>query len=177
LKQSRVIVGLLSLACVLLMSGCSTATSMFRLSEVNKGNSLIQANPDLPHATVYFIRPKTEHTLGFTDNILDVEADGEKLMGLAMGEYTMVQFKPREAKITMRTLTQIRGRWEVTEMARTRSFDFEAGKEYFILADVVNEEFRGARFYPRSISLFDAKQAVRDLEPAGQARKHPIAEL
>lgn len=173
MNRANLITGLMLLSCGLLLSACA----MFRITDVNNRHSLIQADSSRPHATVYFIRPKTEHPMGFAGNVLDVEADGEDLMALAKGEYTMVRLKPRDVRVTLRNRTQVRGRWELTEMARSRQFSFEAGKVYFVLADMFNGEFRGVRFTPKAISLYEAKHAVQHLEPAGQARQHPIAKL
>lgn len=173
MNQSSVITWLILLAGGLLLSACA----MFRVTAVNDAHSLIQADLNRPHASVYFIRPTTEHPMGYADNALDVEIDGEHLMALAKGEYTLVRLKPRDVTVTLRNRTQVRGRWEVTAMARSRRFSFEAGKVYFVLADMFDGEFRGVHFTPRSISLFEAKRAAQYLEPAGQARQHPIQNL
>lgn len=171
--QNRLTTGLFWIGCALLLSACS----MFRVTDVNQRHSLIQTDLNQPHATVYFIRPQTEHPMGYPDNDLDVDVDGERLMELGKGEYTMVRVKPRDVTVTLRNRTQVRGRWELTEMARSQRFDFEAGQVYFVLADMFNGEFRGVRFNPKPITLFEAKQAVRYLEPAGLARQHPIEKL
>ena len=173
MRQSRLTSWCVLLLWVALLPACS----MFRVTDVNDDNSLIQTDLTRPYATVYFIRPKTEHPQGYADNKLAVEIDGEKLMELGKAEYTLVRLKPRDVTITLRNRTQFHGRWEVIEMDRSRSFSFEGGETYFILTDMINGEFRGVRFIPKSISLFDAKIAARYLSPAGQARDNPIENL
>ena len=170
MKRSKLTSLFVLLLAVLTVSGCS----MFRVSEVNGSHSLIQTDLNRPYAAVYFIRPKTEHVAGYADNVLDVEVDGENLMELAKGEYTLVYLKPRDITITLRNRTQVRGRWEVTEMAQSRQFSLRGGETYFIQTRMFDGEFRGARFIPEALSLFDAKNAARYLQPAGQARQHPI---
>lgn len=173
MKKSKLISLLVLLLSVSLLSGCG----LLRVSKVENGHGLVQTELSRPHAKVYFIRPKTEHVAGYADNVLDVELDGEDLMKLGKAEYTLVYLKPREVTITLRNHTQVRGRWEVTEMSQSRQFSFEAGEIYFIQTTMVDGEFRGANFIPKALSLFDARKAVRYLEPAGLARQHPISKL
>ncbi len=173
MKQSK----LASLFVLLLSAAVVSGCAMFRVSDVNDSHSLIQIDQGSPHATIYFIRPKTEHAAGYADNLLDVELDGEDLMALGKAEYTMVYLKPRDVTITLRNRTQVGGRWEVAEMSQSRQFSFKADETYFIQTTMVDGEFRGARFIPEALSLFDARTAARYLAPTGLARKHPISKL
>ncbi len=161
---------LLALLLLVTLSACS-------VTQVHKKHSLIQADLSLPHATVYFIRPQTEHPLGLADNSLGVEIDNEKLISLVKGEYAMVRLTPRDVSVTLRNLTQTRGRWEVEEMARNRSFSFKSGETYFVVADMINGEFRGVRYVPKGVNQLEAKKISRHLRPSGQARKAKIADL
>lgn len=160
------------LLCVVSLSACSS----LQVTDVNQSHSLIQSDLARPHATVYFIRPTTEHVAGFADNELDVELDGEDLISLGKAEYTLVYLKPRDVVVTLRNQTQVRGRWEVAEMAQSRQFSFKAGETYYILTRMFDGEFRGAHFTPESIGLVDAKVEARYLTPAGAARERPIPE-
>ena len=173
MKQSKLTSLFVLLLSATLLSGCG----LLRVSKINDEHGLMQVEQSRPHATVYFIRPKTEHVAGFADNLLDVELDGEDLMELGKAEYTMVYLKPRDVTITLRNRTQVRGRWEVTEMSQSRQFSFKAGETYFIQTTMFDGEFRGARFIPEALSLFDARKAVRYLQPAGLAREYPISDL
>ncbi|MDZ4263618.1 MAG: hypothetical protein U1B30_14965 [Pseudomonadota bacterium] len=159
--------GLLVLGLAALLSACST-------TRIDRGHSLIQSDAAESYANVYFIRPTTEHPLGFADNPLTVAVNGERLMRLGVGEYTLVQLKARDISVTMKNQTQVRGRWEVTEMEQTRNFNLEPGQTYYILAKMVNGEFRGVTFIPESITLFDVRQIKTSLRATGAAKKTPI---
>lgn len=165
---SKVITWLMAILMAALLSACST-------TRVERGHSLIQQDLSEPYANVYFIRPNTEHTQGFPDNPLIVEVNGERLMQLGKGEYTLARLKARDITITMRAKTQVRGRWEVTGMAQVRKFNLEPGQTYFILAKNVDGEFRGVTFVPESISQFDAKQISAPLKATGAATEIPIS--
>lgn len=152
------------------LTGCS-------VTKVNQAHSLVQADAAGAFARVYFIRPNTEHPLGFADNALSVLVDGEELVSLGKGEYTLVYLKPRNVSVSLRNFTQTRGRWELEEMIRTAAFTFESGQTYFVLARPVDGEFRGAYFLPEVIDLFSAKQASAHLKAAARAVKEPIGGL
>ena len=166
----------------LLVSGCSHSTlnetnQFSNITRVNNDHRLVQHDLDVLYATVYFIRPKTEHPQGFADAPVRVEVDGDTLMKLGKAEYTMIHVKPRRVSITMRNKTQVRGRWEVEEMTATRDFNFKPGETYFIMAQPIDGEYRGARFIPTSLDTFAAKQASKYLSPVGKARRQQIANL
>lgn len=155
---------------VALLAGCS-------LTKVNMAHSLVQGDPEGAYAKVYFIRPHTEHPLGFADNALAVLVDGEALVSLVRGEYTLVYLKPRRVNVTLRNFTQTRGRWELEEMERSAPFTFESGQTYFVLARAMDGEFRGAHFWPEAIDMVAAKQLSRHLKAADRAANEPIGNL
>lgn len=157
----------LSILSAALLTGCS-------VSRVNGNHSLIQKDMSQSYATVYFIRPNTEHPMGFSDNAIAVDVDGEKLISLAKGEYTLVHLKPRKVDVKLRDLAQLRGRWEVEEMSWRRQLDLSSGETYYVLAKPVNGEFRGVRFMPTQLSLHEARQAAKDLRAVGAAKENPI---
>ena len=148
------------------------------LTKVKKEHGLLQPDLSRPYATVYFMRTNTEHPQGFADNSLAVEVDGELLISLAKGEYTMVYLKPRQITVALRNLTQSRGRWEVEEMERSRQFQLRADETYFINANAIDGEFRGVRFIPEMVGQFEAKKISEYLRAVGKAaRKARIADL
>ena len=180
LARFSLIRSLVPLLFIGLAGGCSSSpfsSSLIHSNTAVLAHKIVQKDASLPHAAVYFVRPKSEHYLGYASNRLDIDVDGEKLLNLGNGEYTLVYLKPRVINITLRNRTQVRGRWEVTEMAQSHQFSFEAGETYFIQTTMIDGEFRGAIFKPESLSLFDAKIATRYLAPAGPARTHPISDL
>lgn len=183
LKSSKPLFWLTTLLCTAMLSACSIP-DLEKFQEVihvktliNNNHSLIQKDLNSPYTTVYFIRPKSEHPAGFADNVLDVEVETEQLLKLGKGEYTLVYLKPREISITLRNTTQRRGRWEIAEMSGTRQFNLKEGATYFIVAEMIDGEFRGIHFIPESISKYDAQKLTRHLIPVGAARQHKIAEL
>ncbi len=134
-------------------------------------HDLAQDQPDAQRAKVFFIRPQTEHVQGYPDNDLAVDLDGQPLLSLAKGEYTVLYLSPRTVSITMRNLTQTRGRWEVEELKRSGQFELKPGQTYYILAHNVDGEFRGVHFEPKSIPVYEAREIARHLVPYGRARK------
>lgn len=160
---ARVAAWLAAALMALTLVGCST-------TRIDRGHPLIQGEAGESYARVYFIRPNTEHPQGFADNPLLVEAGGEPLMRLGKGEYAMVHLKARDITITLRDLTQVRGRWEVTEMKQSRKFNFEAGQTYYLLAKNVDGEFRGVTFIPEIISQFDGDTLRQNLRDASGAK-------
>ncbi len=163
----KVAAGIWVIMVAVLLSACTT-------TRIDRGHSLIQSDASASYASVYFIRPNTEHPQGFADNPLAVSVNGERLMRLGKGEYTLVHLKARDISVTMKNQTQVRGRWEVTEMEQTRNFNLEPGQTYYILAHSVDGEFRGVTFVPESVALFDVKQIKAPLRAAGAAKSSPI---
>lgn len=154
---------------VTLFTACST-------TEINSRNTLIQhdSTAKSEYAKVYFIRPNTEHMQGFPDNPLNVLINGQELMKLGKGEYTLVYLKPHEITVTLENLTQTRGRWEVETVKQSRTFDFEAGQIYFLVTQPVDGEFRGVHFRPELRLAADAKVISKRLKAVGQAKQEPI---
>ncbi len=165
---TKVAAGIWVVMVAVLLSACTS-------TRIDRGNSLIQNDAAESYASVYFIRPNTEHPQGFADNPLTIAVNGERLMRLGKGEYTLVRLKARDISVTMSNQTQVRGRWEVTEMEQVRDFNLEPGQTYFILAKMVDGEFRGVTFIPESISLFDVQQIKTPLRATGAAKATPIA--
>ncbi|MFC1751115.1 hypothetical protein ACFL2V_20190 [Pseudomonadota bacterium] len=135
---------------------------------------MVQADLSKPHAKVYFIRPNTEHAMGFSDNDVAVDIDGTRLMDLTKGEYTLVYLKPRDITVTMTVPAQARGRWEVEDISQSRYFNLEPGQTYYLLASLLDGEFRGARFIPTAVSRYEAQQLVVHLRAAGNAKSRPV---
>ncbi len=152
----------------LLISACA-------VTRVNLEHGMVQGDRSKPYAKVYFIRPFTEHPMGFSDNDLTVDVGGKKLMSLSKGEYTLVYLKPRDITVTMTIPAQVRGRWEVTKISQSRYFNLEPGQTYYIEARLLDGEFRGARFIPTTMSRYEAQQAVRHLRAVGDALAVPVS--
>lgn len=162
---------LLILTGIISLAGCS----VLHVTKVYNDHPLLHNDTLEESAMVYFIRPKTEHPQGFSDNPLKVYADDALLMTLGKGEYTLAYLKGQPMSLTLTNLTQTRGWWEIEQMEQTRQFDFHSGQTYFIVAQPVDGEFRGVHFLPQSLSQFEAKQIIsKMIRPVGKAEKSPI---
>lgn len=164
-------ISLLILSLALGLGGCA----ILHVTKVNSKHPLLQNTVSNESASVYFIRPHTEHPQGFADNPLKIYADDSLLMTLGKGEYTLVYLKTQPMSLTLTNLTQTRGWWEIEMLKQTRQFEFDGGKTYFIVAQPVDGEFRGVHFTPKNVSQFDAKKILADrVTPVGNARQFPI---
>lgn len=168
--DKRICKWLSGIMAALLLAGCTS-------TRLNTEHSLLQPDLKSEFAKVYFLRPPTEHVQGYADKPVIVEVDKEKLLELGKGDYALVYLKPRAVTVTLRNFTQVAGRWEVKTLERSRSFEFAAGKSYFILTRPVDGEFRGVAFIPESVGLFEAKNIAKVLKPTGEAKQAKIADL
>ncbi|HFQ92352.1 MAG TPA: hypothetical protein ENK29_05695 [Chromatiales bacterium] len=146
-------------------------------TRIEDGHPLVREAPESEVAKVYFIRPRTERTMGFADNRLPVEADRFHLMTLAKGEYTMVPMVPGTVWISVTSMTHWGPRNEIKEMSRSRQFEFKAGETYFIVFNLVDGEFRGAFFLPEAVDIYTARELTRNMLPVGRARQAPVSSL
>jgi len=155
---------------VIALSACSS-------TRVDNKHPLIREAPSTEVAMVYFIRPRTERTMGFADNRLPVEADRFHLLTIAKGEYTLIPMVPGNVWISVTSMTSWGPRNAIKEMSRSRQFKIEAGETYYIVFNLVDGEFRGAFFMPESVDLQSAMELTRHLHPVGRARKSPVSSL
>jgi len=156
-----------------LLTACST-------TKTNSRHPLIQPTSSAAtseYAKVYFIRPNTEHMQGFPDNPLKVFLNDTLLLELGKGEYTLIYLKPGKGTLTLENLTQIRGRWEVEPMRRTRNFDFHSDQTYFLVTRPIDGEFRGVHFMPELVPQTEAQTISQHLRATGQASQHPLKGL
>lgn len=166
------VIPLLSLGLILAaVSGCAA-------SRIESGHPLVSRAADGEVARVYFIRPRTERSLGVADNALTVEADRSPLLDLAKGEYALVSLKPGAVWITVRSDTSWGPAHDIKEMTATKEFTFAAGQTYFLTFTAIDGEFRGVVYHPEGIDLERARQLGATLRPAGAAaRSAPIGSL
>lgn len=156
----------------ILLSGCGVT--------VYRDNPLLQnVTEKTPTACVYFIRPALIKPKGYADKPVTVTFEGEKLLTIAQGYYTMLQLKPAKGDVITHSLTKFTTQLEPIKVHRKREYNFLAGKTYFIYLDQVNDGFRGIFYDPESISLTAAKKLIDDYDiPArGEARSQPIEKI
>jgi len=102
---------------VLSVGACSS-------THIDKRNPLLRdaATSPSPLAQVYFIRPRTERTMGIADNRLSVEADRHHLLDIAKGEYVLVSMVPGNVWITVNSQTAWGPQGRIKKMTRSRQF-------------------------------------------------------
>jgi len=150
----------------LLVSGCWTS--------VKGSHPLIQKNPATPHASVYFIRPRSERFMGMADNRVTVSLDKQPLIELVKGEYTLAQLRPGQTWISIDNQTTFGPAHRIKDESRSRSFTFAAGKTYYIAINPVDGEFRGVYFLPKMLDFSEAQKISRHLRAVGSARWNSI---
>jgi hypothetical protein len=158
------------------LAGC--ASWSWNGTQVNTSNRLVSAAGESLFSTVYFLRPRTERAMGFSDNALTISLDGSKLLTIEKGDYTLVYMRPRvRTTMTLENRTEVGPFWKTKMMDKDYQFGFMAGETYFIVLEPVDGEFRGVYFTARNVDLFTAKQLAQNLRPAGEARKAPLGTL
>lgn len=164
----------LLLALVMLtISGCST---------VNEQHPLIVTKDIKPDdikdfAIVYFIRPKPFKSKGAADNSIRVEFQGNVLLSIDEGSYTLLHIKPSKNKLTVFSETLFTNISIPIEVWRAREYKFIAGKTYFIHLKRMDEEYRGIFYDIEPVNLDKAKILIDTTIASGAARNAPIDEL
>ena len=145
----------------LLLSGCAT-------SVISESHPQFASVHDL-HANVYFFRPLNQRTRGVADNDVNVEIGKNLALKLSVGEYALLKLRPGETNVTLRNMTYLTFKVMPEEVWRSRKFNFEANKTYFVQALFKQEEFRGIYFNPVEVEEEEAIKIVSTLKPAGEA--------
>lgn len=155
---------------VLLLNGCG--------GKFYTDHSALQGiTPDTPVATVYFIRPALLKPKGFADRAITVDYLGEPLLTIEQGYYTLFKIKPGKGDVVTHSLTKFTSQLEPIEVSRKRTYNFIAGKTYFIYLKQLNEEFRGVFYDPMPVSLDEAKKLIVEADPRGAARDARIEDI
>ncbi|HHM04416.1 MAG TPA: hypothetical protein ENJ19_01565 [Gammaproteobacteria bacterium] len=148
---------------VLLVAGCSLSGT-----SVNVRHHLVSGPAAPAVATVYFLRPQTERAMGFSDNALKIAVDGDHLLDLAKGDYTLIYMHPRvEVSVELENKTEVGPFWKTAVMKKRYPFTFEGGGTYFIVVEPINGEFRGVFFKARSVDRFTAKTLAENMRASG----------
>ena len=146
-------------------------------TRIDRQNPLLRKAPASQLAQVYFIRPRTERSMGVADNRLSVEADRHHLLDIAKGEYVLLSMLPGNVWITVNSQTAWGPQAKIKKMTRSRQFRLVSGRTYFIVFSMVDGEFRGVYFKPQSVDLTTAKDLTRFMRAVGAARRLPITAL
>jgi len=158
---------------ILMMLGCSTVNSkhpMVVSKEIKPGDSEVYSH-------VYFIRPKPYKPKGIADEPVRIEFQGEVLLTIDEGSYTLLRIKPSRGQLTVFNETKFINNEHPIEVWRAREYKFIAGKTYFIHLKRVNEEFRGIFYDPEPVNFEKAKNLAQKPRASGGARNAPIDKL
>jgi len=155
----------------LLLTACSARTN------VHQNQYSPQSASNEPQVQIYFLRPTPPKFKGISDNVIDVEYKGTRLLTVNEGRYALVKLKASDGPITTHSLTMFTNQDQPIKVTRTRHYRFIAGKTYFIHLKRVNEEFRGIFYDPAPINLEQAKVLAKELSPYGEARNAPIKNI
>jgi len=159
------------LAVTAALQGCALLPG----TRVDAANPQVVRNTDRPHATVYFIRPRTERTMAEADNELTIDLDHQRLLTLVKGEYTLARLKPGKFTLTVTSTTSMYIKTpKLHKIKRSRDFTFAAGKTYYIVMQMVNGEFRGVYNVPVQVEAMKARRIVKYLRAIGTAKDDPI---
>lgn len=149
------------IAASLLLSGCWTT--------IMETHPLLESEASAPHASVYFLRPRTERFMGMADNRVTVLLDQQPLVELVKGEYTLARIKPGQAWVAIENQTTFGPAHRVKTESRSRSFTFVAGQTYYIAVKPIDGEFRGVHFLPQSLTLAEAQMLKPRMRAVGDA--------
>jgi hypothetical protein len=161
-----VLVGLW-IASAMSLSGCGVT--------IYKQHPALQLTPETKPAKVYFIRPMPEKHKGIADSKIIVDYQGQKLLAIAEGTYTLLAINPGKGEITTHSKTMFTNRKIPIDVSRSRAFTFVAGGTYFIYLKRDNQEFRGIFYDPEPLTLASAKSVAQGLDSVGKlANREPI---
>lgn len=160
----------LFLLVVIFLVSCSSAKNI-------KNSYVDNESDDQYVAKVYFIRTMPVKFKGVADSQITVDINGEPLLKIDEGAYTMLKIKPTKASVTTHSRTLFTTKFEPIKVSRTREYNFIAGKTYFINLERINEEFRGIYYDPAPVTLAVAQKLTSTLRAVGKARSEPIDEI
>ena len=160
----------LLLLVVLVLVSCSSAKNI-------KNSYVDNESEDQYVAKVYFIRTMPVKFKGVADSQITVDINGEPLLKIDEGAYTMLKIKPAKASVTTHSRTLFTTKFEPIKVSRTREYNFIAGKTYFINLERINEEFRGIYYDPAPVTLAVAQKLTKTLRAVGKARSEPIDKI
>ncbi len=154
---------------LLLSSGCATVYTQHPVLADKAG-------PDV--VNVYFIRTVPVYTHALADAPVIIEFQGEKLLKLGEGAYTLLYLKPSKGELKIYNNTLFTNQPSSQRVWKERYYRFVGGRTYFIHVKQIDEEFRGTFYEPELVSLQEAKRLVKHLKRIGAAAAaHPIDKL
>ena len=172
----RVPHALVTLALAAMFHGCGSSTGPIAAHS-------LAAEPASPgSARVYFLRPDP----GFIPSgglagsrAVDIEINGESLLSLGRGEYTLAHIKPSRVAMTVKAWANDRnmaGGSSLARPAQTRPFVFSSGQVYFIaVRPWARGSLLGPGYAPEVVDLSTAQEMAQTLTPVGAALQQPVS--
>ena len=154
---------------VFVVSGCGTTAIM-------ETHPLLADPLNDKAAKVYFIRPDSGFD-GVRGNAYKISLDGQNLLTIAKGEYTLVSLKEYSGDMTVESSDVVNrgGLNSWTKVKGSRRFHFEGSKTYYItFSQGLHDPFQGTAYFPVGMTEIDAKKMANTLKPIGAAVAHPL---
>jgi Ankyrin repeats (3 copies)/Ankyrin repeat len=142
---------------------------------IGSNSQLAQAG-QIDSAKVYFLRPDVGY-FGLEANAVSISIDGEKLLTLAKGEYTLVYLQPITGKVTVEALVPrtASGKTVVTTVKASEQVKLEAGKSYHIAVCKRYGKPEESLSFPVLIEGSYANEGSGALRPVGDAIHEPLS--
>jgi hypothetical protein len=115
--------------------------------------------------------------MGVADMPLSIRADGDELLTLTKGQYTLLYLRTVTVDLTVAsyTVVGVAEKNTMTKVQTTKRFGFAPGETYYLLFAPMPRGFMdGYEFPPQAISETSAVNAARGLVPIGLAIAEPI---
>lgn len=153
---------------VSLLSGCAGLA-------LNEKHPLLKKGEEADIARVYIIRPVMRRHSGAMDRPIDIILDGERLLTLNKGFYTLVSLVPQQVDMIVRSYMHSGVDEHVSEVAEKRQFNFQSGQTYFIYLKPYYRGYNwGTSFVPENVDQAKAIDYVQRLKPLGEAQRQPL---
>ncbi len=146
-------------------------------TKINKKHPLLSTETSDAAASVYFIRPSAGFR-GVMGRRLSIRLDGEELLKLKKGQYTLVRLKPWEGQVVVKSsaVVMVGGGNSMIKVEEARHFAFVAGEYYYILmSERIRDMYQGSSFPPIPIPRERAVEITASLTPVGDAVEVPLA--
>lgn len=162
-----------SWSCALLCSSLSLflMTACGTTAVVDSHSRLARAD-EINKAKVYFLGPDIGY-FGLEGNALSIWFDGEKLVNLAKGEYTLVYLQPGSGIMTVDSMVVRYA--NLVRVTASEQVSFEAGKTYHIAVCKRHGPLEGPLGYPVRIDSSYANQGSNALKPVGVAEHETLS--
>lgn len=150
-NTSTLFFSLMMSAFLLSLSGCSTPKHKTLESDRTA------------HATIHFLRPNTERSMGFMDNALLIEIDKQPRLKIKKRGSKSIKLEPAEYLVTLRYKHISGAKNEIKKASNERWFTFKENTNYYLVLKAIDEEFRGGYFEIESVDQATAQTIRKSL--------------